>query len=86
MTRLEDQYRNERRRLKASDQVAIINRYGRVEVKQVTLHFRVSVLVGKVEYWVESGCPINQRRASRLRGLATFEDIEAVNRRVGTGK
>jgi len=84
---IEERQRMERRRLKPGDLAAIIGRSGRIEVKKVTANFRVSVLVaGNVEYWVGTGNAISEYRVSRLRGLATPDDLDIVRRRIATKK
>lgn len=81
MTDIEEQQRMERRRLKAGDRVAIVGRHGRIDVQTVTANFWSRILVGRIEYWTGSGSAVSERRASRLRGLATADHLEVVSQR-----
>jgi hypothetical protein len=81
MNDIGSQQLEERRSLRPGDVVAIIDRRGYAAVKQVRARNWAIILVDKVQYWVGSGNAVNQRLASRLRGRATKDEIDAAERR-----
>jgi len=86
MNDLEEQQRMERRKLKVGDRVAIVGRYGRIDVQTVTANCLSRIVVGRVEYWTASGSAVGELRASVLRGLATQDDLDAVAQRLAARK
>src|SRR5271165_4510939 len=58
MNDLEEQQRMERRKLKVGDRVAIVGRYGRIDVQTVTANCLSRIVVGRVEYWTASGSAV----------------------------
>jgi GNAT superfamily N-acetyltransferase len=86
-----EEHRKQRARLKVGDRVALVGQRNRVQtgtVKKVTPQ-RVSVAFAEhwiTEYWIEDGRELVEFPSNWLRGLATPEELEALERPIAPKK
>jgi len=77
-----EEFHNQRKELRVSDQVVILDRYNRVAIRRVTKVTPRQVTIGMDTYRIEDGRGIGGFPHGWLRGLATPTELDAWQKQI----